>query len=439
MALAYLPLMVFSICVNYFIGYVLAKNNYRFLFFLGITFNLTLIFFYKYFNFLSDIIFTTSHKMNLVIPLGISFYTFTQIAYLTDIYKNKIGRDNSFLSYFLFVTYFPHLIAGPVLHHKSMINQFSEKINYHLNYKNIFIGILFFTIGLSKKVLIADHLIPYVTPVFDAISQGEVITPLECWCGAIAYTFQLYFDFSGYSDMAIGLSKLFNFELPFNFNAPYQATSIIDFWRRWHISLSSFLRDYLYIPLGGNRKGFFRRYLNILLTMLIGGLWHGANWTFLCWGGYHGLLLVVNNCIKTVSQTILSKWLRQYGTFLLIILGWIMFRSDSVSSALLYYKCMFNLPAYLILPHEWNNVSVIFPFSIPSIEMPYFYGKSEIFYLSGLFIVSMYGMTSQSFIERLCALKAQRYVFPVFLIVTSLFVTNLYNIDSQSEFIYFQF
>jgi alginate O-acetyltransferase complex protein AlgI len=439
MAIEYLPLMIFSVCINYFIGYALTKNRSQIWLFFGLIFNLFLIFFYKYFNFFCNLTHVVSPIINQDIPLGISFYTFTQIAYLVDAYKNKINRDNSFLKYFLFVIYFPHLIAGPVLHHKNMIRQFSNHANYHINYKNIFTGILFFSIGLAKKVLIADHLIQYVTPVFDAVSQGEKLMPLECWCGAIAYTFQLYFDFSGYSDMAIGLSKFFNFELPFNFNAPYQATSIIDFWRRWHMSLSSFLKDYLYVPLGGNRKGAIRRYINLMITMLIGGMWHGVDWTFVFWGGYHGLLLVANNIVRNSLPPILPKWLKQYVTFLLVVLGWITFRSGNLSTALLYYKYIFNLTEYLCVPDEWDKLSAVLPFSIRTTKMLYFQGKSEIFCLLGLFFFSMYGITSQIIVEKICLLRRKTSLVLVFIVITGLFALSLYNIGRQSEFIYFQF
>jgi len=356
MAFEYLPIMVGSILVNYFVGSRINKTLKRSWLIYGIIFNISNIVFFKYFDFIFiKTLGLSQNFQNTVIPLGISFYTFTQIAYLVDSYKKKIASDNSFVSYFLFVTYFPHLIAGPILHHKEMIEQFSDNMRYVINYENISAGLMFFVIGVSKKVLIADNLIEYVNPVFKAVSQGDVVTPLECWCAAIAYTFQLYFDFSGYSDMAVGLSRFFNFNLPFNFNSPYKSINMTDFWHRWHMSLSAFLKDYLYIPLGGNQKGSFRRYANLLITMLLGGLWHGANWTFFIWGLYHGILLSVSHLIRShISDTIKTPIIiKRIITFLLVVLGWIIFRSESIETALKYYGNLLNFKDYLLIPYGW--------------------------------------------------------------------------------------
>lgn len=264
------------------------------------------------------------------LPLGISFFTFTQIAFLVDAYKRQVSSISP-LSYGLFVTVFPHLIAGPILHHGKMRPQFEDGKRYFWDSSNFTKGLIIFAIGLCKKILIADFISPIVLQLFD-----QHIGPygfMEAWIAALAYTFQLYFDFSGYSDMAIGLGWMLNFELPINFNSPYKATSIIDFWRRWHISLSSFLRDYLYIPLGGNRKGKFRRHLNLLATMTLGGLWHGAGWTFIIWGTLHGGYLVINHLFKEkIKLPFPASWIL---TFLAIMVGWVFFRAPNVTQALL--------------------------------------------------------------------------------------------------------
>lgn len=228
------------------------------------------------------------------LPPGISFFTFTQIAFLVDAARGAVQHRHELASYSLFVNYFPHLIAGPVLHHRSMIPQF-ERISAAVPAERITSGVVLFAIGMGKKMLLADPLAHLATPVFDAAGHGTVPPLLAAWTAVIAFAFQIYFDFSGYSDMAVGLSRLFGIELPVNFRSPYKADSIIEFWRRWHISLSSFLRDYLYIPLGGSRLGPMRTRINLMLTMLLGGLWHGASWNFVLWGGLHGLFLTVNH------------------------------------------------------------------------------------------------------------------------------------------------
>lgn len=230
----------------------------------------------------------------IYLPLGISFFTFTQIAFLVDAYRGQAERSG-FVNYFLFVTYFPHLIAGPILHHRAMMSQFATRTLSVFSRENFMIGLTFLLIGLFKKLVIADNIAGYANDLFTVAEKGVVPDIRSAWIGAVAYSFQLYFDFSGYCDMAVGMSRMLNITIPYNFNSPYKATSIIDFWRRWHMTLSNFLRDYLYIPLGGNRRGDARRYVNLFMTMLIGGAWHGAGWTFVVWGALHGSFLVVNH------------------------------------------------------------------------------------------------------------------------------------------------
>jgi len=292
---------------------------------LGIAANLGALAYFKYANF-----FVTSlggQPWDIVLPVGISFFTFTQIAYLVDCRRGQAG-EYRFVHYVLFVSYFPHLIAGPILHHREMMPQFDRKPR--LSAPDLAIGLSVFVVGLSKKVLLADPVSALAAPVF---AHGGHPALLEAWIGVLAYTFQLYFDFSGYSDMAIGLSRMFGVRLPLNFNSPYKAADISDFWRRWHMSLSRFLRDYLYIPLGGNRGGAWRHHRNLMLTMLLGGLWHGAGWTFVVWGGLHGLYLVVHHTWRSLSFAHLPPLLGRSLTMLAVMLAWVPFRAPDLASA----------------------------------------------------------------------------------------------------------
>jgi alginate O-acetyltransferase complex protein AlgI len=306
--------------------------------FVAVTLNLALIGYFKYYNFfltsLVDFNLLTIQPQNVVLPIGISFYTFTQIAYLVDARRGLVS-DPSFLKYVLFVSYFPHLIAGPILHHAEMIPQFRGE-NYSPSVKRVAIGLSVFVIGLAKKIVLADSIAPYANAVFELPN----VTASEAWGGVLAYSLQIYFDFSGYCDMAIGLSYIFGVRLPLNFNSPYKATSIIEFWRRWHMTLSRFLRDYVYFPLGGNRRGSFRRYTNLLLTMAIGGLWHGAGWTFVIWGILHGFYLVVNHLWRAVADGLgvsESAWWRgTFGlplTFACVAVAWVFFRAKDFDTA----------------------------------------------------------------------------------------------------------
>jgi alginate O-acetyltransferase complex protein AlgI len=316
--------------------------------------NLGLLAFFKYANFfiananfaLGALHQPTVAAVNILLPIGISFFTFTQIAFLVDCWEGKV-KESSSIHYALFVTYFPHLIAGPVLHHGQMMPQFARADTYRPHADHITMGFTLFAIGMAKKLLIADPLAAYADLLFRGVADGVVPQLLLSWFGVLAYTFQIYFDFSGYSDMAIGLSLMLGITLPINFNSPYRATSIIDFWRRWHISLSVFLRDYLYIPLGGNRYGALRRHANLLTTMVLGGLWHGASWTFVLWGAAHGMLLVINHGWRALCGE------REYGipgrvlswaiTFLSVCFAWVLFRADSLDSATIIYRGMLGL------------------------------------------------------------------------------------------------
>ncbi|XVJ68837.1 MAG: MBOAT family protein [Rhizobacter sp.] len=353
-------LLLGSIAMNFVVGLHIAKGHARgtqptmlspkVWLVLGVTLNILVLAYFKYANFflnnLNAVMGSDWQLAHVVLPIGISFYSFTQIAFLADTYQRKVSEFNP-VHYGLFVTYFPHLIAGPVLHHGQMMPQFANPAIYRWNHAHVAAGLAIFAMGLFKKVVLADGISPYADAVFKPVDLGALPTTTEAWLAAVAYTLQLYFDFSGYSDMAIGLSWMFNVKLPFNFNSPYKATSISDFWRRWHISLSNFLRDYLYIALGGNRRGAVRRYVNLGTTMLLGGLWHGASWSFVVWGGLHGAALMLNHSFRAaieaaLGKVFLARWdgsrIVQIGgwglTMLCVVVAWVFFRAETLGGAL---------------------------------------------------------------------------------------------------------
>ena len=355
----YVLLLLSSVAFNYAAGFVLArlvaagkKGAARTMLTVAVVADLGLLGYYKYANFFLgtlDVLAGSNYGYeNIILPLGISFFTFTQIAFLVDVYRG-IAKEYNPIHYGLFVTYFPHLIAGPVLHHKEMMPQFQEERTYWLNWEDVAVGVTIFFIGLFKKVVIADGVAAYASPLFAGADRPDIFA---AWGGALAYTFQLYFDFSGYSDMAIGLSRVIGIKLPLNFDSPYKAVNIIDFWRRWHMTLSRFLRDYLYFSLGGNRKGSVRRYANLLVTMLLGGLWHGAGWTFVAWGGLHGGYLIVNHFWRGLRarlghdierSTRTGRTIAKLVTFVAVVVGWVFFRAENFKDAVTILNGMAGL------------------------------------------------------------------------------------------------
>lgn len=316
---------------------------------IGICANIAVIFYFKYFDFFLQNVNAVLGKSfalkNIVLPLGISFFTFQQISYLVDSYRGETD-GYSFDEYALFVCFFPQLVAGPIVLHKEMLPQFRNLERRHILAQNFSRGMYIFAVGLFKKVLIADTFAQAVNFGFAAV---ESLSFMEALLVSFSYTFQLYFDFSGYCDMATGIGAMFNIELPQNFNSPYKAVSITDFWARWHMSLTRFLRDYLYIPLGGNQKGKVRTYLNIMAVFLVSGIWHGANWTFILWGLLHGLLNCLNRLFKKQWEK-LGKVIRWAVTFLLVNMLWVIFRADNISSAILFLKKMCSLSDFTVRP-----------------------------------------------------------------------------------------
>lgn len=338
----FVALLLASIAFNYLIGLLLISGRLRpalrfAALTAGVAGDLAVLGYFKYAGFLAanlNAIFSTGLALNVLLPVGISFYTFTQIAFLVDAYRGNVARY-ALPHYALFVTYFPHLIAGPILHHRDMIPQFERAESKRPDPHLILCGLIIFAIGLFKKTCLADGIQPLVSLAFGPNAP----TFDQAWLGALAYTFQLYFDFSGYSDMAIGMSLMFGIFLPLNFNSPYKAQNIIDFWRRWHMTLSQFLRDYLYIPLGGNRHGSVLRYVNLGITMLLGGLWHGAAWTFVIWGALHGAYLCINHAWNRFGPAVAPRYQRAANiaafivTFIAVVIAWVFFRADSLATA----------------------------------------------------------------------------------------------------------
>ena len=440
----YLPIILCSMLFNYVIGNSLNENhdykikiNKKKLLTIGILGNLSLLGYFKYSdffiknaNFLLD---TNIELLELALPLAISFFTFQQIAYLIDSYRNETA-EYDFLNYALFVTFFPQLIAGPIVHHKEMMPQFTSKWNFTKKYKNISLGIFIFSIGLFKKVVIADAFSVWATNGFD---KAQTLNFIEAWVTSLSYTFQLYFDFSGYTDMAIGLALLFNIKLPINFNSPYKATNIQDFWRRWHITLSKFLRDYIYIPLGGNRRGNFRTYNNLIATFILGGLWHGAGWTFIFWGFLHGIALVVHKVWQTFGFKMndVFAWII---TFNFINIAWIFFRATNWDDAIKVLKGMFGfteivLPKFLVEKlYFLENYNIKFGNFLDSIVIGSKDHVLVIVYLLIAFIIIML-KNSNYFLNYFRATKTS------LLFCMVLFVISILKFNEYSEFLYFRF
>jgi alginate O-acetyltransferase complex protein AlgI len=352
-----LGVLVPSLLVNFIIGRSLSRRARKPVLVAGLVMNLSVLGVFKYADFaLGTVNVLAGAQLPLVriaLPLGISFFTFEQIAYIVDAYRGR-AREYSFPEYAFFVTFFPHLIAGPIIQHDELLNQTKGDLGRKLwmpRAENLALGAAFLIIGLFKKVVIADHCAPYVSP-YDRVALGFTPTFLEAWTATFGYSLQLYFDFSGYSDMAIGLARMLNLRLPENFASPYKAHNPIEFWRRWHMTLSRFLRVYLYIPLGGNRGSTARRYWNIFITMALGGLWHGAGWGFVLWGSINGVYLIINNAFRALRGAPRENapegpsWvieLCRTWTFFLIMISRVFFRAPDLASAWTMLKSMFTL------------------------------------------------------------------------------------------------
>lgn len=383
---------------------------------------------------------------NIVLPLGISFFTFTQIAFLVDTYRKKV-KSYDILEYFLFVTFFPHLIAGPILNHQQIIPQFKNINIIKFNSENVSVGMTIFFAGLFKKVILADGVSQFVNPVFNAAAAGTILNIWQAWGGALAYSLQLYFDFSGYSDMAIGLAFLFNITIPMNFFSPYKANNIIEFWRRWHMTLSWFLRDYLYIPLGGNRNGDIRKQFNLFITMVLGGLWHGAGWTFVLWGALHGLYLVINHSwiafrkkygINMFLPDIIGKGL----TFICVVIGWVLFRAENLHTASYILSGMFGLNNFMKPKTASNmNIDYLYMYSFIIALLCIVWLAPNIYQIMGGHNpgYDIYGHLNRDSI----GIKDKRFIWkPNFawaMLIATLAIISIINLSQRSEFLYFRF
>jgi D-alanyl-lipoteichoic acid acyltransferase DltB (MBOAT superfamily) len=368
---AYVGLLMASVVFNYYAGMRIARavadareQRKKWLTIFAVAANLALLGYYKYSNFFlanaAAVIGFAPPQADIILPLGISFFTFTQIAFLVDTFNGKV-KEYRFVHYCLFVTYFPHLIAGPILHHAEMMPQFARDSTYRMRAENIAVGLTIFFIGLFKKVILADGIAPYVAPLYGLPGAGVAPVFTEAWCGVLAYSLQLYFDFSGYSDMAIGLSRLFGVQLPLNFHSPYKAVNIAELWNRWHMTLSRFLRDYVFVPLGGQRKSAWRRYSSVMITLFLCGLWHGAGWTYIVFGILHGVFLSVNQWWRMLRKrmgqdrkhpTRLGTVAAVLLTFAAWLVGLAFFRADSVPHALQMVCGMMGLNGFA-LPDQW--------------------------------------------------------------------------------------
>jgi len=437
----YLPLILGSILFNYLISKKLNKFNpkkllsKKLLLTFGVIANVTLLGYFKYTDFLIEnfnLLMHTQHQLlHLSLPLAISFFTFQQISYLIDSYHKRTGYY-SFREYTLFVTFFPQLIAGPIVHHQEMIPQFFKYNSTLKNYKNIALGLFIFSIGLFKKVIIADTFASWANQGFDIATTLNLIV---AWTVSLSYTFQLYFDFSGYTDMAIGLALLFNIQLPINFNSPYKSTDIQDFWRRWHITLGRFLRDYIYIPLGGNQKGLLLTYLNLLITFIIGGIWHGAGWTFVFWGFLHGMALVIHRIWQQFGIK-LWRWVAWLITFNFINISWIFFRAKEWEDAIKILKAMFSLENIAIHP----KVAQLFPFLNDysnihfSAVFPAIAGDG--WTLISIVITFIILLKTQNSMEKL---KNFKHNYKTLLFTVVIFIISLFSLNKVSDFLYFNF
>lgn len=462
----YLPLLAMSAIVNFLVGRQLSRlhgTKSKYWLWLGVFFNLGLLAYFKYANFFVDALSTFSpanfHLEKIVLPLAISFYTFQQITYLVDSYRQKT-EPHSFLEYCLFVSFFPQLIAGPIVHHSEMLLQFKRLTDSDRRMENIVIGGSVLVIGLFKKVVLADTFAQFATPVFAISSAGQQLTALDSTIGAFSYAFQLYFDFSGYSDMAIGLAIMFGLRLPVNFFSPYRAQNISDFWRMWHATLSRFLRDYVYSGLGGFMCSPARQRFNLFATMFVGGVWHGAGWTFVVYGLCHGFYVVAHHVWRIKVSGPLGlvrcnsyKAAAQVFTFLLVVLTLVVFRAETVSEAATIYSSFSNLNEFTIGDSYRASLESIDSLSLVS-ELV---GGMQILTLvfsalaMALFVCWFLPSTFQLFrsyemmIEK--PLAGRESIIKMSwqpnlrwaLLIGLLFLCSLMNLTQVSEFLYFQF
>ncbi|MDM8540689.1 MBOAT family protein [Desulfococcaceae bacterium HSG9] len=427
----YLPLIAGSVTVNYIIGAALGQNQTdlmkrKILLIGGVFFNLSLLGFFKYTDFMiinvNQLTGMNVQTLCLVLPLAISFFTFQQIAYLVDSYRMQ-GNESNFLNYVLFVTFFPQLIAGPIVHHREMIPQFIRPETGRIDYENLSRGLYLFCMGLFKKTVIADSLAVWANYGF---SHPLTLNFAEAWMTSLSYTLQLYFDFSGYTDMAVGAALMLNIKLPINFDSPYKALNIRDFWRRWHITLGRFLRQYLYIPLGGNRKGEMHTHRNLLITFLLGGIWHGAGWTFVLWGALHGIGTLIHRQWQkmppVISNLVTPPMVAWLLTFNFVNACWVIFRAANLTDAYLIIKAMTSIKT-----DSWS-LGTLFVGEAGAVKL-------ILIVVIGL-LICIFSPNSIALHKRLPPKSV--YALYITLILCVSLVTMFY-LKTPSEFLYFQF
>lgn len=432
--LNYLPLILMSIAINYTFGFYLTKvenpKSRKWLLTAGIVFNVGLLGYYKYTDFFLSTVNSLFEKnmplLQLALPLAISFFTFQQISYLVDIYRREI-ESYKIHDYVLIVTFFPHLIAGPIIYYKEIMREL-HKDNYRINMKNIALGLFIFGIGLFKKVMIADTFSVWANQGYNNAFDLNIV---EAWIASLSYTFQLYFDFSGYCDMAVGAALLFNIKLPMNFNSPYKALNIQDFWRRWHITLGRFLTQYLYIPLGGSRIGPSRTYINLMIIFLVSGFWHGAGWTFIIWGFLHGFASVIYRWWSLRGYS-MPKWLAWFITFQFVNAAWVFFRAETIPQAIAILKSMIGLGDIELPTRVARVLEPIFNVNLLP-EGPMLYTSTSVLIIAlGLIIAT----TRKNSFEMLDRFKPTNLNM-IFIVLIS--IVSILQLGKVSEFLYFNF
>lgn len=455
----HLILLLGSVGINFGLHKLILKNQSKIILIMGIIGNLATLAYFKYADFLIGNFNTIADAdvplLGIVLPLAISFFTFQQISFLHDTYIGKIVECD-FSKYCLFVVFFPQLIAGPIVLQKHTIPQFKLSVFSNKVFLNISIGVTLFIIGLFKKIVLADGVAPLANAVFNLAETGQAVPMEAAWIGTIAYTFQIYFDFSGYCDMALGLARMFGILLPINFNSPYKSLNIVDFWRRWHITLSTFLKNYLYIPLGGNRHGPIRRYFNLGATMLLGGLWHGASWNFVFWGLLHGLYLTINHAwstfvvsddSKTVIHPIIYRFMAHSITMIAVMIAWVFFRAETFVGAEAILKGMFGFTEFYDIK-TWSGILG---------NNDYFWAKALIMTYVVIWLPNSIEITKNYRpvigVRKIIKKSANTSLFwyqkliwrpsfawsPIFLIAGLVSLTQLYRLNELTEFIYFNF
>ena len=429
--------LVISMAVNYILTLLLKKRKSKWILWVGIILDVALLFYFKYTNFAITSINEFWQKditaLSLVLPIGISFFTFQQIGYLVDTYRGET-TENTILDYLLYVTFFPKILMGPITKQSELIPQFHDESKRKVSSNNLISGIQMFTIGFFKKVIIADTFAKAVTWAWKIGDFGQ-ITAMDTFLVMIAYTFQIYFDFSGYSDMAIASATMLNIDLPMNFDSPYKAYSIRDFWKRWHISLTKFLTQYIYIPLGGSKKGKIRTYLNTMIVFLISGIWHGANWTFILWGVLHGIFSVFDRLTEKFRKNI-HPALQWMCTFLVVSILWFLFRADSINE---WKIAMFHI---FVFKNTAISDGLINAFVLPesSFIIQTFHLSILNEHVRGLWMLIFYVMAfilCLGFENAYRAKHKNNGITAVFYAL--LFVFTLTCIGSESVFVYFNF